>query len=381
MTRPARRATTVSACSSRARRARGACWCSRPGTSASAAYFRLVGRRHRGAPAGLAGVVGRAAREPARGPLDGRPLQARRRSAARASSTTTSGGSRTGLSRRTSSRSSPTVLARDWGMSVAVEDLRRVVRSGAARGPDRRARRALARRDSSVAYATWDFAGRAGGDDLDGLVLIDGGSSSRAVLTPARARRELANAEEFGSVPRSRRDRAGVERGRLQPRRLHARAARADRTCRARHVPAAPGRAQPPVPATNRGGYGYAFDAETARPASRSSTCISGSLAPAGDPRDWVGRRARAGRARGLGCSRVPSAWTAAPGTTRAACRSTRARSNGGSANAAQRVLGVRTTHGRDLDLPIYAFETSLGKGRVLARAPACSHAARASGA
>ena len=28
----------------------------------------------------------------------------------------------------------------------------------------------------ATAYATWDFGGRAGGDDLDGLVLIDGGS-------------------------------------------------------------------------------------------------------------------------------------------------------------------------------------------------------------
>ena len=38
----------------------------------------------------------------------------------------------------------------------------------------------------------------------------------------------------------------------------------------------------------------------------------------------------------------------------------------GGVANPAQRVLGVRATHGRDLELPIYAFETSLGAGRVL---------------
>jgi hypothetical protein len=29
-------------------------------------------------------------------------------------------------------------------------------------------------------------------------------------------------------------------------------------------------------------------------------------------------------------------------------------------------VLGVRATHGRSVHLPLYAFETSLGKGRVL---------------
>ena len=38
----------------------------------------------------------------------------------------------------------------------------------------------------------------------------------------------------------------------------------------------------------------------------------------------------------------------------------------GGVANPAQRVLGVRATHGRDLKLPIYAIETLLGAGRVL---------------
>jgi hypothetical protein len=38
----------------------------------------------------------------------------------------------------------------------------------------------------------------------------------------------------------------------------------------------------------------------------------------------------------------------------------------GGIANPAQRALGVRATHGRELALPIYAIETSLGAGRVL---------------
>jgi hypothetical protein len=41
----------------------------------------------------------------------------------------------------------------------------------------------------------------------------------------------------------------------------------------------------------------------------------------------------------------------------------------GGVANAAQKVLGVRATRGRAARVPIYAFETSLGKGRVLAAA------------
>ena len=39
---------------------------------------------------------------------------------------------------------------------------------------------------------------------------------------------------------------------------------------------------------------------------------------------------------------------------------------NNGVPTPAQEVLDVRTTHGDDLRLPIYAFQTSLSDGRVL---------------
>jgi hypothetical protein len=42
-----------------------------------------------------------------------------------------------------------------------------------------------------------------------------------------------------------------------------------------------------------------------------------------------------------------------------------------GNANAAQKVLGVRATHGDDVDVPIYAFAAALGGKRVLAAARA----------
>jgi hypothetical protein len=49
----------------------------------------------------------------------------------------------------------------------------------------------------------------------------------------------------------------------------------------------------------------------------------------------------------------------------------------GGVRNRAQRVLGVRAWHGDALDLPIYAFETSLGAGRVLRGARALARRSR----
>src|SRR5690606_4758885 len=67
-------------------------------------------------------------------------------------------------------------FARDWGMAVAVEDLRVVVQEAASRG----GRVVLAGHslggNITVAYATWDFDGRPGHEDLDGIGLIDGGS-------------------------------------------------------------------------------------------------------------------------------------------------------------------------------------------------------------
>ena len=43
----------------------------------------------------------------------------------------------------------------------------------------------------TVAYATWDFGGRAGARDLDGLVLIDGGAAGRRPRDPRPASSSL----------------------------------------------------------------------------------------------------------------------------------------------------------------------------------------------
>jgi hypothetical protein len=74
-----------------------------------------------------------------------------------------------------------TAPAREWGMRVAVEDLRRVIRAA------RKGGRTVVLGGHSLggtittAYASWDFGGRAGARDLGGLVFIDGGSSSSSV--------------------------------------------------------------------------------------------------------------------------------------------------------------------------------------------------------
>jgi len=256
-------------------------------------------------------------------------------------------------------------FAREWGMRVAVEDLRRVVRSARRGGRTVVLGGHSLGATLSVAYATWDFAGRAGGDDLDGLVLIDGGSSSRAVPSPAQARRELATL--LGSGPFL--DLAGTGFAwsggvfNLVGSTLAVREPTAPALLGT--FPFLPPALRPPVPATNRGGYGYAFDAETSPSGLALIHQHLGSLAPAGDPRDWVngelGTVERAAEAFSGPVGRDGSAWYHPRRLSLDASVT-----NGGVRTPAQQVLGVRTTHGRDLDLAIYAFETSLGKGRVL---------------
>jgi pimeloyl-ACP methyl ester carboxylesterase len=66
-------------------------------------------------------------------------------------------------------------FAKQWGLSLALQDVRRVVLSAKRQG-----KRVILGGHSlgasmTVAYASWDFGGHPGYKDLDGLVLIDGG--------------------------------------------------------------------------------------------------------------------------------------------------------------------------------------------------------------
>jgi pimeloyl-ACP methyl ester carboxylesterase len=72
-------------------------------------------------------------------------------------------------------------FAKQWGMNVAVQDLHVVI--GAAKKLGGKVVLGGHSLGGSVvtAYATWDFDGRAGADELAGLVYIDGGSTTTPV--------------------------------------------------------------------------------------------------------------------------------------------------------------------------------------------------------
>ena len=89
-------------------------------------------------------------------------------------------------------------FAKQWGMHVAVEDLHTVIEAAKKLG----GRVVLGGHSLGgsvvTAYATWDFNGRAGADDLAGLVYIDGGSA----LTPVSTRQATQELQSL-DVPKT----------------------------------------------------------------------------------------------------------------------------------------------------------------------------------
>jgi len=67
-------------------------------------------------------------------------------------------------------------FAKEWGMQVAVQDLRVVIEAARKLGGKVVLGGHSLGGSVVTAYATWDFAGHAGADQLAGLVYIDGGS-------------------------------------------------------------------------------------------------------------------------------------------------------------------------------------------------------------
>jgi hypothetical protein len=261
--------------------------------------------------------------------------------------------------------------AKQWGMRTTVEDLRRVI--AAARKGGRRVVLGGHSLGGSIvtAYATWDFAGRAGAKDLAGLVYIDGGSSPTPV-TPAAARTSLQDLEKgspwltFGGIAAPFAglfNIVGSTLARVDP----------NGASLLGPWPALPANLRSPIPVTNVGGYGLALDTATSPAPLVAAQAHLGKLAAAGDPRGWddAGEltpiERYADMFSGTGLQGVDgTAWYHPQRLTIDAGAVA-----DGNANAAQKVMGVRATHGDDIDVPIYAFAAALGGKRVLAAARA----------
>jgi pimeloyl-ACP methyl ester carboxylesterase len=268
---------------------------------------------------------------------------------------------------------STVAYAREWGMRVEIEDLRRVVRLAKRLGGKVVVGGHSLGGTITTAYATWNFKGKAGARGLSGLVYIDGGSRT-AAITADRATTALQDLSTstpwltFGGIPAPYTglfNTSGALGSLLDP----------DAPSVGQQFPLLPANLKPPIPVTNLGLYGYALDNDTSPPSLIAAQAHLGRLASSGDPRGWdqageitpIRRFAAMFAGRGLK-GLDGTAWYHPQRLTIDAG----AVANG-NANAAQTILGVRATKGHDLSkrLRIYAFGAELGGQRVLDAATA----------
>ncbi|HXD66522.1 MAG TPA: hypothetical protein VNV17_18005 [Solirubrobacteraceae bacterium] len=248
-------------------------------------------------------------------------------------------------------------FARQWGLKVAVEDLHDVI--GAARKLGGRVVLGGHSLGGSVvtAYATWNFAGKPGADELSGLVYDDGGSSAQAVSASA-ARTALATLAKstpwlaFSGVPApvlGLFSAVGSTAALVAPNALSS----------SQSFSLTPSVLKPPVPATNLATFGFDTDVKTSKLVFAAQAHV-GQLNTSVSPAGWSSAGAItpinrwAAMLAGAGMSNVdgsewyfPQRLTDDTGAV-----------DQGNANPAQKVLGVDATMGHKLprSLRIYAF-------------------------
>lgn len=249
----------------------------------------------------------------------------------------------------------------DWGLKVQVEDLRRVIQAA------RRGGRTVILGGHSlggsvtVAYASWDFHGHPGYRDIAGMVCIDGGllgTFDHAGL--ARTRQRIAALRTQGpwldllglGLPWA--TGAFAEVGGL------AALKEPQAPSLAQSFPLLPAEFKPPAPVTNRGELGYAFDESTSPQALALIHVHAGHLGANGD---WVDGEVSP-------VERVARLFAQEPNALDwyypARLNIDVDAANSDARNAETTALGLRVFDRRGVDVPLYAFQTSLTHGGVL---------------
>jgi pimeloyl-ACP methyl ester carboxylesterase len=256
-------------------------------------------------------------------------------------------------------------FVRDWGLEVSIRDLRHVVKAAGKGGREVILGGHSLGASTALAYAAWDFRGRPGYREIDGLVLIDGGLlGSFDGSTRREAEQDLAELEQGSpftdllglGLPWT----AGVfvEAGALY--------AKQDPTAPSaiQQFPLLPAEFNPGATVTNRALLGYALDADTS-PAELALIHVrAGRLASSGDPRDWED-----GEVTPVGRLADTLAQEPANGVEWYYPRRLNIDVDGADKlrrNRVTKFLDLRTWHARKVDVPLYAFQTSLTGGDVL---------------
>jgi pimeloyl-ACP methyl ester carboxylesterase len=265
-------------------------------------------------------------------------------------------------------------FAKQWGMKVAVEDLHDVIEAARRLG----GKVVLGGHSLGgavvTAYATWDFDGHAGADDLAGLVYIDGGSGPGVNVPTAREELTVLDSSEtspwltFGGIAAPFAglfSATGATAALIDPN--GASLGQTSGLLSAFHL-------TPDVPVTNLAQFGFALNVPTSPPTLMAAQAHLGAgLSAVGPPYGWNSAGALTPITRyadmlsGLGVDGADGTEWYFPDRL---AIDTGAIGNG-IANPAQQVLGVDATMGRRLpkNLQIYAFATRLGGTGVLADA------------
>ncbi|HEY5143755.1 MAG TPA: hypothetical protein VII98_09665 [Solirubrobacteraceae bacterium] len=250
-------------------------------------------------------------------------------------------------------------FAGDWGMKVALNDTRRVVLAARKGGRTVILGGHSLGASLAAAYAVWDFNGHPGYKDIAGIVAIDGGLlGSFDTDTVAAARQRLADLKTKGPFL----DLLGLglpwvsgpfaELGAIA-------------TLQAPHAPSTlqtfpllPAAFKPDVPATNAGTFGYAFD-ESTSPAALSLIHVrAGELDRSVSPADWKDGEVTPIQNLAKTFGQEPQNAVDWYFPSRLGIDT-----NGANAlkqNAVAKLLGLRLTHLKDVNIPYYAFQTSL---------------------
>lgn len=252
----------------------------------------------------------------------------------------------------------------DWGLAAQLSDLHAVVTAAKAHG-----RRVILGGHSwgatiALAYAAWDFNGRPGYRDLSGLVLIDGGMHDEWAgegvvyrVTPAQATAWLHDIQSGQAFDES----SALTPGHPETLAILLQLAGA----LAQNAPHAPSRLAPYLPAalapttpvTNAGLLGWLLDSHALVP---DLSVNSGRLTPSGDWQD-------------AGHTPIARVATIAGGATPAMLEWYWPNRLTLDLEAADpyadtpttRRLGLRLWHAREVDVPLYSFQTSLAHGSI----------------
>ena len=264
---------------------------------------------------------------------------------------------------------------KDWGMKMQVEDARAVILQAKKQGKTVILGGHSLGGSMAAAYAAWDFNGKPGYKDIAGVVAIDGGLGgsfgSGDGDSAANAKANLKTLEVTATNP------DGPWANLLSIptlawasgpfSQIAALAAMKDPNGPSTLTSFAllPGYLKASYPTTNEGALGFAFDNDTSPAALSLIQVRAGQMAASGDPRGWQNGEVTPVQniAKGFGGDRYGTNgvdWY----YPRRLNIDSGAASSMNPKSPAQKALGLRVWHLKDVNVPYYAFQTSLSGSR-----------------